>query len=125
MVLGNSFTFAITFKCSTFFGKNRVFIVNYHDTPPKFNDNIRKQVRFFRKHFQIIGLMEVESYVHSTEKKKKPGLVITFDDGLRSNYQLAHQVLSEFNIPATFLIPVKPCDEPCGNNVDALSLIHI
>ncbi len=119
-ILGNPFIFLLTFKLSNASGKNQVYIVNYHDTPRKHNLNFGKQIEFIRKHFQIIGLSDVESHINSTERKK-PGFVFTFDDGLRSNYVAASEVLKKYSIPATFLVPVKPCDEPHEENINSES----
>jgi len=82
--------------------KNRIFVINYHTTYPEFNSNFLKQITFFRKYFDIVGLESIKNF----EFSKKPKLILTFDDAHVSNFQIS-KILQKEKIPAVFFIPVN------------------
>lgn len=63
-------------------------------------DRFRMHLRYLKKHHSLISLDEfVET---SLQNKKVPlhSVILTFDDGYRSNYTLAYPLLKEFGAPA-------------------------
>lgn len=63
----------------------------------------RKQIRFFRKHYDIISLNQaIQMSKENISLKKK--LVITFDDGFRENHSIIAPILSDEKITATFFL---------------------
>lgn len=59
------------------------------------------QMRYLKKHFEIIRLTEAVERLNST---KKPAVVITFDDGYQNNYDIAFPILQQEKIPATIFL---------------------
>ena len=49
--------------------KQTIFVINYHATYPEYNKNFIKQIKFYKKNFDLIG----ENYFFK-EKKKIPKL---------------------------------------------------
>ena len=84
--------------------KQTIFVINYHATYPEYNQNFIKQIKFYKKNFDLIG----ENYFFKEKKKinKKPKLLITFDDGHISNYHIM-KILDKYKIPAIFFIPYQ------------------
>lgn len=66
---------------------------------------------YFKKNYTCGHLSEIHSRYSSRERPKKPFLAITFDDGQLDNYRYAKPVLDEFNIKASFFIPVKHIED--------------
>ena len=86
--------------------KNSIYVVNYHATYQKYEDNFKKQLNFYKNYFDIID----ESILidkSKTFKDTKPKILITFDDGHITNYNSAAKILDDFNIKASFFIPVN------------------
>ena len=82
--------------------KDKIFVINYHTTYPEFNNNFLKQIKFFKKYFDIVDLESIKNFKFS----KRPKLILTFDDAHVSNFQIS-KILQKENIPAVFFIPVN------------------
>ena len=83
--------------------ENLTYILNYHSTYPDHNKNFIKQILFFKQHFSLID----EKFFFKKNKNllnKKPNLLITFDDGHISNFNISN-ILKKHKIPAIFFIP--------------------
>ena len=61
-----------------------------------------RQMRFLKKYFDCISIDE--ALARDGQKTKKPGAVVTFDDGYRNNLDNALPVLKQLEIPATIYI---------------------
>jgi poly-beta-1,6-N-acetyl-D-glucosamine N-deacetylase len=85
--------------------KKSTYILNYHTTYPDQNKNFIKQILFFKQHFNLIDekffLKKNKDLLH-----KKPNLLITFDDGHISNFNISN-ILEKYKVPATFFIPYE------------------
>lgn len=83
-------------------------------TPPYYYESItpfafRKQIQFFKKHYQIIGLHEALSKLQLGESLNKC-MILTFDDGFRCCYEVIAPILKEEQITATFFINTGTLD---------------
>lgn len=89
------------------YGKNYIRVINYHDTPEQFKDNFEKQLTYFKKHFSPVSKETLQSFFDTGKlKKKKPGLIISFDDALSTNYNVARPLLEKYGFVGWFFIPV-------------------
>ena len=79
--------------------------VNYHATPEVDRDNFRSHIHYYRRSFTILGATELTAFLEGALTLDRPGLVVTFDDGFRSNYAVAADVLDEFGVKGFFFIP--------------------
>jgi peptidoglycan/xylan/chitin deacetylase (PgdA/CDA1 family) len=86
--------------------KNCIYVVNYHATYPKYENNFKKQLNFYRNYFDIVD-ENILINKNQTFKTSKPKILITFDDGHITNYNSAAKILDEFSIKASFFIPVN------------------
>ena len=64
----------------------------------------KREMRFLRRHFNIVSLDEAVEIIKKREYPNRPTLAVTFDDGFEDNYKLAFPVLKELNIPATIFL---------------------
>ena len=93
-------------------GFQTVPILTYH----KFSDNVsdavtvtRKafedQMRFLKTHgYRVISLDEFFDFVELKEPVPRKSVVITFDDGWRSTYDIAFPILKKYGYPATLFV---------------------
>ena len=67
-----------------------------------FEDNIRE----FKTRFNFLNLQDIYNFYYSNKNfsTDKPGLLLTFDDGLSDHYEVA-KILHENNIQAIFFTP--------------------
>lgn len=67
-------------------------------------ENFKKQIRYLSKHYNVISLYDLVSYI----KKKIPfppnSVVITFDDGLKNNFISAFPILQKYDVTATIFL---------------------
>ena len=81
-------------------------VINYHDTPKKFEYNFEQQLIFYKRNFCPVDLNDLEDLISGKWEKEKPGLIISFDDGLKSNYDIAAPLLEKYGFTGWFFIPV-------------------
>lgn len=98
--------------------KNKVIILAYHGfTDKKVHPGIenyqgkhldvnlfRSQVEYLKRCYNVIPLDRLIEYFTMDAEIPNNSVVITIDDGYKSNYTLAYPVLKEFNVPATIFI---------------------
>jgi len=63
-----------------------------------------KDLDFLTKHFQAVGLEELEAFRNGGRKPSKPCMFLTFDDGLSGIYDIVAPELLKRGIPAAFFI---------------------
>lgn len=80
--------------------------VYYHDTPPKYGDNLESHFRFYGENFSPVSYSDFLQFLEEgTWPKKNPGLLISFDDGLRSNFDIAYPLLEKYGFVGWFFVP--------------------
>ncbi len=63
-----------------------------------------KQMRFMKKHFELISASELVTRIEKGRVSSRPAAVVSFDDGYRDNYEAAWPVLSRYGIPAIIFL---------------------
>jgi len=65
-----------------------------------------EHLKMLSHHYEFISLDDVYNFLYTDKwtQKGKPGLLLTFDDGLSDHFNAA-KILSEFNIKGVFFIP--------------------
>jgi len=115
--------------------------VNYHGTPKKYQYNFEKQLIFLKQNYSLVKIEDLENLLSGDWKKEKPGLIISFDDGVKSNYDVAMPLLEKYGFIGWFFIPVgligtgnckpkdkistKDCSYMTWEDLDKLSKRHI
>lgn len=74
-------------------------ILMYHGTPRADAAALERQLRVVSLAFPIVPLEEL-----ATKKSGRPRVALTFDDGLRSNVEVAYPILRKLGISATFFV---------------------
>ena len=80
--------------------RNKVTILLFHDIEAK---KAAQAFAFIKKHYNIIGLQDYLQAIESGKLLPKKAVVITFDDGHASNYNLL-PILKEYQIPITIFL---------------------
>ncbi len=93
--------------------------VNYHATPLRHGERLRTHFEFFQKHFSSVSHSDLAEFlVDGRWEKKKPGLIVSFDDGLRSNFEVAVPLLEEFGLTGWFFPPTDFVSCPVDEQAD-------
>lgn len=86
-------------------------IVNYHDTPASHAGRFERQLAWFQRQYSPVGEDDLAGLVHHGKwNKPKPGLIISFDDGLRTNFDTAAPLLDRYGFVGWFFVPTDFID---------------
>ena len=65
------------------------------------------QIRLLQKEWRIISYREFYKIIRKQKKIEERLLLLTFDDGFKSNYYVAEKYLKNMNLNAIFFVPLK------------------
>jgi peptidoglycan/xylan/chitin deacetylase (PgdA/CDA1 family) len=86
--------------------------LNYHDVPERFAGAFEDQLRYFAAHFVPVGPHELRELHAGVWRHPKPGLLLTFDDGLRSHADVAAPLLEKYGFTGWFNVPIGFVEAP-------------
>ncbi len=78
-------------------------ILLFHGTPRRDAAALERALRWLKRRFQVVPLRAIVS-VAANGGTLGSKLALTFDDGLRSNVEVAYPLLHRLAIPATFFV---------------------
>jgi hypothetical protein len=68
--------------------------INYHGVSEETAGKFERQLAYYAERFTAVSLADLDNlFQHQLWDKKRPGLIIFFDDGLSSNYSVAAPLL--------------------------------
>jgi len=80
-------------------------VLIYHDVKSQSQIELFKsQILSLKKEYDFISPNEFEQLIKSKVKPNRKTILLTFDDGFKSNKKIAEHVLNELNIKALFFI---------------------
>jgi hypothetical protein len=94
--------------------KGHIRVVYCHGTPQRHLPGFEEQLRFYRRRYDDVSLADLDRFFASRRStKKRPGLIISFDDDLRSNFHAApllerYKFTGWFTVPAALSIRDRP-----------------
>jgi peptidoglycan/xylan/chitin deacetylase (PgdA/CDA1 family) len=83
--------------------KNHEGIENYQGKHVN-NELFRSQIIYIKKHYNVISLDDYIEYCTEGGELPEKSIIITIDDGYKSNYTIAFPLFKEFDIPATIFL---------------------
>ena len=63
-----------------------------------------QQMAYLKKKYNVITLKEAINYINNKATIPPHSIVITFDDGYKSNFTLARSILDKYKLPATVFV---------------------
>src|SRR5689334_1221872 len=75
-------------------------ILMYHGTPRADAAALERQLRIVGMAFPVVPLLDLIT----GKKGSRPRVALTFDDGLRSNVDVAYPILKKLGLTATFFV---------------------
>ncbi len=92
--------------------------INYHDVPDSEAAVFESQLELFARHFVPVGLEDLLSLAAGHWPHDKPGLIISFDDGLASHARVAAPLLDRYGFIGWFMVPTGFVDAPVASQID-------
>jgi peptidoglycan/xylan/chitin deacetylase (PgdA/CDA1 family) len=123
VILSPFFGSECAFKILRYFYLNRLFpyvqALTYHDTPNGVCDNLRNQLAWYQDNFVDCNLSDLRGLLgDGVWNHEKPGLIISFDDGLRSNLDVALPLLEEYGFTGWFMVPAGFIDNDPAKQIE-------
>ncbi len=86
-------------------------VINYHRSGPKTLANFEQQLQFYAQNYRPVDYKDLQDFFASGKWiHNKPGLIISFDDGFRENYDYAVPLLEKYGFKGWFFIPTGYVD---------------
>ena len=92
--------------------------VNYHDVAPSQAAAFEAQLRDFAQRFEPVGPEALRALLEGRWSAGRPGLLLSFDDGLRSHAEVVAPLLERHGFPGWFMVPVDFVDRPVAEQID-------
>lgn len=95
--------------------------VNYHDVPAGLAGNFEQHLQYYASQFvnvdeqSLRGFLDGEPWPH-----KKPGLILSFDDGMRSHSETVAPLLEKYGFTGWFFVPAGWIAERIGENPEVV-----
>lgn len=81
--------------------------VNYHNMPRFTAKEFELHLRFYSENFSPVSFNDLHVFLNEKRwTKKKPGLIISFDDGLRCHYEVGASLIEKYGFTGWFFVPV-------------------
>lgn len=91
--------------------------INYHDVPPQQEDAFDRQLDFYAEHFECVDERGLLAFHRGEWKSDRPGLLLSFDDGLRSHAEVVAPRLEARGWVGWFMVPVGFVDAAPADQV--------
>jgi len=85
-------------------GASYIHAVNFHGTPVASRETLVRQLEWLRSRFAVLDPMALGSIGEKEEALLKPTVLLTFDDGLASNFFVAARVLESLGLCGLFFV---------------------
>lgn len=79
--------------------------LNFHSIPASELPRLRDLIGWLDNYYVFVGPNDLGRCLRDQWEHDKPGILLTFDDGLWEQYRAATTVLDELSVPGVFFIP--------------------
>lgn len=87
-----------------FWRKSSLSIIIYHNILPTQMAKFETQIRYIKRKFNVLNPQDFESFKSGKLKLTRKTVMLTFDDGFKSNRVIAEKILAPLGIKAAFFI---------------------
>jgi peptidoglycan/xylan/chitin deacetylase (PgdA/CDA1 family) len=82
--------------------------INYHEIRPQDVSQFEEHLRFFSRKYASVDVPKLERFFRDgVWSDDRPGLLISFDDGSRSHYEIAAPLLEKYGFTGWFFVPIQ------------------
>jgi len=103
-------------RCFRFVNRRKLLVVMYHGVttcrhdPPVWTqlpvETFRRQLRFLKRHYRSVTLSHLIGAIRGDRELPERAALVTFDDGLKNNFEVAFPILRDLGIPAAIFLTV-------------------
>jgi len=103
---------------------NCLRVIIYHFVPKEYKLKFQEQIKFISDNFRVLKPDEIELFFEG-KFKNDYSILITFDDGLKSQFYNALEILEKFSIKALFFIPTKILSLNTKEEMEKFSIYNV
>ena len=97
-----------------------VRVVNYHDIQAQHIGNFEAHLGFYSERFVNVNEATLRALLKDGQwPHDKPGIIISFDDGMRSHFEVAAPLLEKYGFTGWFFVPAGWIAERIASNEEA------
>ncbi|MEV0845079.1 polysaccharide deacetylase family protein [Streptomyces sp. NPDC049954] len=98
---------------------NFLRLVNYHNTPAGWKDELVTELRGYARDFGTVGVEDLEHFARTGQwRSARPGLLPVFYEGYRDNYEVAAAACEEAGVTGWFFVCTQFVDTPAEEQYD-------
>ena len=86
-------------------------VLNYHDVPAEQAGGFEAQLRYYRERYRFVGMDDLLALWEDRWTHDRPGLLLTFDDGLDSHAEVVAPLLDAYGAQGWFMVPAAVLDD--------------
>jgi len=90
-----------------FQNKNSLRVLVYHHIEKKNFNKFYNHLKYLKKDWNFITPSQFENHLSGKKKLIGKNLLLTFDDGFKSNFDVEKEVLKKLNIKCIFFVPTE------------------
>lgn len=95
--------------------------VNYHDVPHDLAGNFESHLQYYASQFVNVDEQTLRGFLNGEPwPHKKPGLILSFDDGMRSHFEIVAPLLEKYGFTGWFFVPSGWIAERIGENPEVV-----
>lgn len=99
---------AVGFALQKAFFSPFIRVINYHDVPPQFAKNFEEHLRLYSAAFVNVSEAGLRGFLQGNPwPYGKPGLILSFDDGLASHIETVAPLLEKYGFTGWFFVPAE------------------
>lgn len=88
-------------------------VVNYHDIAPEHVSNFESHLKYYSSKFVNVNETALREFLSGTPwPYEKPGLILSFDDGLASHSETVVPLLENYGFTGWFFVPAERVNLP-------------
>jgi peptidoglycan/xylan/chitin deacetylase (PgdA/CDA1 family) len=97
-----------------------VRVVNYHDIQSQYIENFEAHLGFYSERYVNVNEAALRDLLKDGKwPHDKPGIIISFDDGMRSHFEVAAPLLEKYGFTGWFFVPAGWIAERIASNREA------
>ncbi len=101
----------LIFRLTNLLFRRQIRVVNYHGTPVKYSGVLEQHLLFYKRYYENIDEDSLRKFLNnSNDKTAFRGIIISFDDGKRNNFDVAFPMLEKYGLTGWFMLPVDFMD---------------
>lgn len=94
-------------------------VVNYHDVPPEYAARFEEHLRYYSSRFTDTDEKKLRSFLGGEPwNNDKPGIILSFDDGLASHAETVAPLLEKYGFTGWFFVPAERVRNTAHSNDD-------